>query len=70
MSVEFFEWPVLAGAALCLVLLLLAARYRYLYARAEKQHALYRETIDNLSEGYYRSSLDGRQLEANHRWCA
>lgn len=65
MSVEFLEWPVLPGAALCLVLLLLAARYRYLYARAEKQRTLYRETMDNLSEGYYRSSLDGRQLEAN-----
>ena len=56
-------------AAVNLVLLgLLGAcmlRYRQLYLRTTAEHSNHCELIENLSEGIYRSSPDGRQLSAN-----
>lgn len=59
-------WPV-AGAILivCLLCTLCIHRYRQLYRATLEERENHRELIDNLSEGIYRSSLDGRQLSAN-----
>ncbi|MDN2565009.1 EAL domain-containing protein [Aquibium sp. A9E412] len=59
------EWLVTANFILSVLLALWMLRYRQLYlsARAEQENA--RGLIDNLTEGIYRSSLDGRQLSAN-----
>ncbi|WP_367715171.1 EAL domain-containing protein [Nitratireductor sp. GISD-1A_MAKvit] len=61
----FAWWLAVACLMACMVLLYrlfrLSARYRA--ALEENQH--HQELIDNLSEGIYRSSPDGRQLSAN-----
>lgn len=56
---------LLAGFAVAAPSLALALRYRFLVARERAQRAREKELVENLSEGIYRSSLDGRQLDAN-----
>src|SRR5919197_1139938 len=48
-----------------LVALLLALRYRRLYLAALDEQLNSRDLIENLSEGIYRSTPDGRQISAN-----
>ena len=59
------EWPTIAIAAIILLggLGLVWLRLLYLSAREENRNA--RELIENLSEGIYRSTLDGGILSAN-----
>ena len=48
-----------------LVLFLLVLRYRRLYRAALDEQRNCRDLIENLSEGIYRSTPDGRQISAN-----
>src|SRR4051812_33866965 len=48
-----------------LVVLLLALRYRRLYLGALDEQLNNRDLIENLFEGIYRSTPDGRQISAN-----
>lgn len=59
------EWPTIAVASIMLLggLGLVWLRLLYLAAREENRNA--RELIENLSEGIYRSTLDGGILSAN-----
>ena len=58
-------WLVTANFILSVLLCLWMLRYRRLYfaARVEKQHVS--DLIENLTEGIYRSTPDGRQISAN-----
>jgi len=42
-----------------------AVHFRMLYRRSEEEQKNQRDLVENLHEGVYRSSLDGRQLSAN-----
>jgi diguanylate cyclase (GGDEF)-like protein/PAS domain S-box-containing protein len=60
--------PKLLIAAFAVVTTLLGVavlRYRRLYLLTREDQQNSREVIENLSEGIYRSSLDGKQLRAN-----
>ena len=59
------DWLVTANFILSVLLGMWMLRYRGLYldSRAKQKNTL--ELIENLSEGVYRSSPDGRQLSAN-----
>ena len=59
------DWLVAANFILSVLLALWMLRYRTLYIESRDSQANYHDLIDNLSEGVYRSSLDGRQLSAN-----
>ncbi|MDP3898389.1 MAG: EAL domain-containing protein [Mesorhizobium sp.] len=55
-------------AVVCVLLVMLCAsvmRYRRLRLSSDEDRDNNRELIENLSEGIYRSTLDGRQLRAN-----
>jgi diguanylate cyclase (GGDEF)-like protein/PAS domain S-box-containing protein len=54
-----------AFAVLAALLGLLLRRYRRLYLTARDEQANTGDLIENLSEGIYRSSLEGKQLRAN-----
>jgi diguanylate cyclase (GGDEF)-like protein len=58
-------WLVTANLILCLLLCQWLLRYRKLYFAARDEQSSTLELIDHLSEGIYRSTLDGRQLSAN-----
>lgn len=53
------------SASLVAALFYLVLRYRRLLVRARTGEQHYRDTIENLVEGFYRSSIDGKQLRAN-----
>lgn len=59
------QWLVVAGFALSALFGFWALRYRRLYLSARAESTDTRETIDTLSEGVYKSSLNGRQITAN-----
>lgn len=59
------DWLIAANFILSVLLALWMLRYRALYIASREAGANYRDLIDNLSEGVYRSTLDGRQLSAN-----
>lgn len=59
------DWLTLAMFSINMVLLIVLLRYRVLYFRASTRESGHRDLIENLSEGVYHSSLDGRQLSAN-----
>ena len=59
------DWLIAANFILSVLLALWMLRYRTLYMASRDVQANYHDLIDNLSEGVYRSSLDGRQLSAN-----
>jgi diguanylate cyclase (GGDEF)-like protein/PAS domain S-box-containing protein len=59
------RWLALAFAVVSVVLVATIVRYRRLWIAAKDEHTNSRDLIENLSEGIYRSSLDGRQLSAN-----
>ena len=74
MQDAFVSFPVLSAATglLAASILLLAAilvsailHYRRRWIEAADEHRNSRELIEHLSEGIYRSSIDGRQLSAN-----
>jgi diguanylate cyclase (GGDEF)-like protein/PAS domain S-box-containing protein len=59
------DWLVAANFILSVLLLLWMFGYRRLYLNAKDEQDGSREMIDNLAEGIYRSTLDGRILSAN-----
>ncbi|BCH25801.1 putative bifunctional diguanylate cyclase/phosphodiesterase [Mesorhizobium sp. L-8-3] len=59
------NWLIAAWLVLSALVALAALRYRRLYRAARAGRARLADLIDNLSEGIYTSSLDGRQLSAN-----
>lgn len=59
------DWLVTANLILSVLLALWMARYRRLYHRSVETQNRHADLIENLSEGIYRSSPDGRQLSAN-----
>ena len=59
------QWLVAANFILSTLLGLSMLRYHGLYYRAREEQKNSRDLIENLSEGIYRSSPDGRQLSAN-----
>jgi diguanylate cyclase (GGDEF)-like protein/PAS domain S-box-containing protein len=59
------DWLAVSFCVLSATLILVILHYRRLWILAKDDHANSRDLIDNLSEGIYRSSLDGRQLSAN-----
>ncbi len=59
------DWLLAANLILSVLLLLWMLRYRRLWLSARTAEANGADLIDNLSEGIYRSSPDGRQLRAN-----
>jgi len=59
------RWLLAAYSVLSVILVLFALRYRRLWMAASDEYTNSRDLIENLSEGIYRSSLDGRQLSAN-----
>ena len=58
-------WPVGLAVVACLVLACLLAGSWVLLRRSERERRQYSELVDNLSDGIYRSSPEGRQLRAN-----
>lgn len=64
-AAESKPWLIAAGLAVIVLLAMLAVFYRLLYRRSENSRQYYFDLVDNLSEGIYRSSPDGRQLSAN-----
>ncbi len=62
---DVVNWPFVAG---CLVVALLCSRmfgYRQRLHVVEAAHVSYRNLVDHLADGVYRSSLEGKQLSAN-----
>lgn len=59
------DWLTTILMSTSALLLLAAMYYRRLYFRAGTREKGHRDLIENLSEGVYHSSLDGRQLSAN-----
>ncbi|CAG0973962.1 MAG: EAL domain-containing protein [Rhizobiaceae bacterium] len=59
------DWLIAANFILSVLLGLWMLRYRALYIASRDTQSNYHDLIDNLSEGVYRSTLDGRQLSAN-----
>ena len=59
------QWLITANFILAALLGLWMLRHRALYYRAREEQKNSRDLIENLSEGIYRSSPDGRQLSAN-----
>jgi diguanylate cyclase (GGDEF)-like protein/PAS domain S-box-containing protein len=64
-AVDTKDWLITANLIFSALLLLWILRYRILYHLAETQRLRSNDTIENLSEGFYRSSLDGRPFRAN-----
>lgn len=59
------QWLITANFILSVLLGLWMLRYRRLYHHSRAEQKSIEETIDTLSEGVYRSSLDGKQIKAN-----
>ncbi|MBX3575672.1 MAG: EAL domain-containing protein [Rhizobiaceae bacterium] len=59
------DWLITANVSLSILLGLWMLRYRDLYFAARDEQQNNHDLIENLSEGIYRSSPDGRQLSAN-----
>ena len=59
------DWLIMANFALSCLLCMWILRYRWLYLGSSESEKRHRSIINNLSEGIYHSSLDGRQLSAN-----
>ena len=59
------HWPTIAVALAVALGLFGLIRYRLLYLVAHEENRNARELIENLSEGIYRSTLDGGILSAN-----
>ncbi|MGD9916006.1 MAG: putative bifunctional diguanylate cyclase/phosphodiesterase [Rhizobiaceae bacterium] len=59
------EWLITANLILCTLLGLWMLRHRHLSSASKKRDENNRDLIENLSEGIYRSTPDGRQLSAN-----
>jgi diguanylate cyclase (GGDEF)-like protein len=64
-AIDFLGIALVLSCALALVMGVMAAGYRIQYLSALEERANTRGLIENLSEGVYRSSPDGRQLSAN-----
>ena len=62
---DFLGIALVVSCALAIVMGVMATAYRTQYLSALEERAYTRGLIENLSEGVYRSSLDGRQLTAN-----
>jgi diguanylate cyclase (GGDEF)-like protein/PAS domain S-box-containing protein len=62
---DFVGIGLILSCALAIVMSVLATGYRTQYLSAMEERANTRGLIENLSEGVYRSSLDGRQISAN-----
>ena len=60
-----FSASAYLSVALCAFLITWMLRYRRLFKGTMARDQRYRETIENLAEGFYRSSIDGKQLRAN-----
>lgn len=60
-----YAWLITANFALSVLLLAWLLRYRRLYMRADAERRNKHNLIENLAEGIYTSSLDGRMLSAN-----
>ncbi|MBK8458266.1 MAG: diguanylate cyclase [Phyllobacteriaceae bacterium] len=58
-------WLITANTILSVLLLAWLLRYRRLYMRAEAERRNKHNLIENLAEGIYTSSLDGKMLSAN-----
>lgn len=58
-------WLIASNIALGSLFVLSVLRYQALKRRAREEQHNQRELVENLSEGIYRSSVDGRQLSAN-----
>ena len=59
------DWLVTANFILSILLMLWMLRYRRLYLSAREEQSNSRDLIENLSEGIYRSTPEGKQLSAN-----
>ena len=59
------DWLITANCILSVLLAVWMLRYRKLYIASREEQKNSIELIENLSEGIYRSSPDGRQLSAN-----
>lgn len=59
------DWLVTANFILSVLLALWMFRYRRLYFASREEQNNSKDLIENLSEGIYRSSPEGRQLSAN-----
>jgi PAS domain S-box-containing protein len=59
------DWLVTANFILSVLLCLWMLRYRKLYFETRDEQKNNKDLIENLSEGIYRSTPDGRQLRAN-----
>ncbi|RST85890.1 EAL domain-containing protein [Aquibium carbonis] len=62
---DFVGIGLILSCALAIVMGVMATGYRTQYLSAMEERANTRGLIENLSEGVYRSSLDGRQISAN-----
>ncbi len=62
---DFVGIGLILSCALAIVMGVMAAGYRTRYLSTMEERANTRELVENLSEGVYRSSLDGRQISAN-----
>ena len=65
MLVDAKDWLITANLIFSALLLLWIHRYRLLYVESERQRRRSNNTIENLSEGFYRYSLDGKLVRAN-----
>lgn len=67
--VQDHHWALSASAflslALSAILVTWMLRYRRLFTGTMARGQRYKETIENLAEGFYRSSIEGKQLRAN-----
>lgn len=59
------EWLITANVILSVLLATWMLRYRRLWLKSAEEQSHTLELIENLSDGIYRSSIEGRQLSAN-----
>lgn len=64
-AIQGMDWPILGLLSAIAVLIVALLRYRLLFYRASTRESGHRDLIENMSDGVYHSSLDGRQLSAN-----
>ncbi len=60
------NWLITANLLLSTLLLLWVLRYRTLYRIHKSQANLFEKSLDELNEGFYRTSLDGELLMVNN----
>ena len=59
------EWLLTANLLLSCLLLLWVLRYRQLYRSFKKEADQHSTSLDELNEGFYRASIDGKITNVN-----